>query len=172
MKFKAGIIILWPILNSLPAAEFGRDFFVYGGARYEAFTARKTYGEALTACSARGGNLVEIFDDDLNAIVVAGMQQLVGSASQVEEYLIGVTPNVNGWFSGATLDYTKWCTSSAPSAGSSVVLNFTSGKFCWDGIGTTDTAGYICQITGENRVRVAWLEGDISEISGNISCNA
>ena len=153
-------------------AEFGRDFFVYGGARYEAFTARKTYGEALTACSARGGNLVEIFDEDLNAIVVAGMQQLVGSASQVKEYLIGVTPNVNGWFSGATLDYTKWCTSSAPSAGSSVVLNFTSGKFCWDGIGTTDTAGYICQITGENRVRVAWLEGNISEISGNKSCNA
>ena len=79
------------------------------------------------------------------------MQQLVGSASQVKEYLIGVTPNVNGWFSGATLDYTNWCTS-APSAGSSVVLNSTSasGKFCWDGIGTTDTAGYICQITGEN----------------------
>ena len=135
---------------------------MYGGARYEAFTARKTYGEALTACSARGGNLVEIFDKDLNAIVVAGMQQLVGSASQVEEYLIGVTPNVNGWFSGATLNYTNWCTS-APSAGSSVVLNFTSasadgvgGKFCWDGIGTTDTAGDICQITGENRVRVAW----------------
>ena len=55
---------------------------MYGGARYEAFTAQKTYGEALATCGARGGNLVEIFDAGLNAIVVGGMQQLVESSFQ------------------------------------------------------------------------------------------
>ena len=55
---------------------------MFGGARYEAFTDQRTYGEALAACGARGGNLVEIFDEDLNAVIVGGMQQLVESTHQ------------------------------------------------------------------------------------------
>ena len=64
------------------AAEFGRDYFVYGGVRYEAHAQNKTYGDALTACGLRGGNLVEIFDAELNAVVVGGIQQLVDASLQ------------------------------------------------------------------------------------------
>ena len=69
----------------LSAAEFGRDYFVYGGVRYEAHTQSKTYGDALTACGLRGGSLVEVFDEELNAVVVGGIQQLVDPSHQGQD---------------------------------------------------------------------------------------
>ena len=65
-----------------------------------------------------------------------------------------MTPNVNGWGTGAALDYTKWC-SAAPSTGSSVVIKMDGGKYCWDGIDTTAQAGFICQISGEQTQMVS-----------------
>ena len=79
------------MLKFMPTAEFGRNFFVYGGARYQVFTTQKTYGEALAACGPTG-NLVEIFDAELNAIVVAGMQQLVESSLQGRLRTVLITP--------------------------------------------------------------------------------
>ena len=65
---------------------------------------------------------------------------------QDKEFLIGVTPNVNGWGSGAALDYTKWC-SAAPVTGP-VVIKMDGGKYCWDGVDTAADAAFICQIDG------------------------
>ena len=92
---------------------------------------------------------------------------LVTTIYQDKEFLIGVTHKVNGWGSGAALDSafssTKWC-SAAPATGP-VVMKFSGGKYCWDGVDTAAEAAFICQIDGLNSIIIPMFKCEIVQHS-------